>query len=150
MSYDPVLEQTTVIPAEPSCGVKHDVVMMHQYLGSGDDEHGEYDVHKDYDMFVCTRTQALLGVLYPGHMFCVRSDAKEHAFYLSYPLLMGIGHWWFVNLKTDELTPYLIGNMAGEILERYRLPRGAWDEASFLDARKRHSKLVNPAREIPN
>lgn len=150
MSHEAVLEKTTVVPAEPSRGVKHDVVMMHQYLADGDDPTGEYDVHKDYDMFICNRAQALLSVLYPGHMFCVRSDAKAHSFYLSYPILMGIGYWWYVNLRTDELTPYLIGNMAGEILERYGLPRGAWQESSFLEAREKHSRLTNQRRKIPN
>lgn len=143
MPNDPVLLRQDVIEAEG--GVKHDMVMLEKYEAPSDGD----DPHKDYDRWVARRAMAVLKTHYPGHLWCVVSDAKQHILKISIPILMGVCHWYVINLRTHELTPLNLLEAGGNILERYRLNRGRFEEASFLDARAQHSALVRPSRRIP-
>lgn len=147
MSGDAVLERTIVQEAEG--GVQHDVVVMQKYIPPAGDEN-EYDVHKDYDMWCAGRVYGLLIKHYPGHLWCVESDVKAHLVKISIPILMGIGDWYVINLKTHELTQGNIIVAGGEILERYGLFRGIMNDGAFLDARAKYSKLVDKSRGIPD
>jgi len=144
---DPVLEHTVVQAADGA--VKHDIVVMQKYIAPPGDE-DKYDVHKDYDMWCAGRVYGLLSKHYPGHLWCVESDVRGHLVKISIPILMGIGDWYVINLRTHELTPGIIIVAGGEILERYGLFRGVFNDGEFLMARQKHSKLLVPSRKVPD
>lgn len=148
MPLDPVLTRQHVIEADGP--VHHDQVILEKYEApAGSDGLAAEDPHKDYDMWVARRAMALLKAAYPGHFWCVVSDAKHHILKISIPVLMGVCHWYVINLRTHEMVPRTVILAGGEILERYGLTRGALQEAAFLDARARHSALVVPTRRVP-
>jgi hypothetical protein len=123
-----------------------DIAMVEQYIAPAD---GSFDVFKDYDMWVARRAMGVLYTHYAGHMWQVQSDTKKHLLKISIPILMGVCHWYVINLKIHELTPNLIVRAGGEILERYGLPRGRFELGSFLEARAKYSALVRRTRPIP-
>ena len=51
------------------------------------------------------------------------------------PILMGFENWWVVNLATHDIVDGMRKG-AGEILERYCMPRGRFQLPSFLEARE--------------
>lgn len=85
---------------------------------------------------------------YPGHFWATRSDIKQGVVMFSLPVLMGVDEWFVINLETTDIVQGMKQG-AGEILERYRLPRGRLHLPSYLDARAKHSRLVLPFRKIP-
>lgn len=123
-----------------------DSTVVEQYIAPTD---GEFDVHKDYDMWCARRAMALLLAAYPGHLFQVQSDVKKHLFKISIPILMGVCNWYVVNLRTHEMSKETVVRAGGEILERYGIPRGRMDLAAFLEAREKHSALVRRSRPVP-
>jgi hypothetical protein len=124
-----------------------DQSVIEQYIGPADE--GETDPFRDYDMWVARRAMAVLKTHYPGHLWQVQSDTKAHLLKISIPILMGVCHWYVINLKTHEMTPQTVMRGGGEILERYGLSRGSFELGSFLSARQEHSKLLKKRRPVP-
>lgn len=145
MPHESVLEKCHVVTGE----AHHDLVIQERYEAPcGESGEAVFDVHKDYDKWIANRTMALLKAEYPGHFWAVESDSKQHILKISIPILMGFMHYYVINLRQTELTPMAVLRAGGEILERYRLPRGMFTDA-FFDARRDLSKIVNKRRPIP-
>lgn len=97
---------------------------------------GTPDVHEAFDKFVGNRLKEILTYHYPGYRWKMVADASQGIVYFSIPAIMGdtlhmvirLGDW-------DDLTPPLIIDKGGELLERLNLPRTGFDEASFIKAR---------------
>ncbi len=120
----------------------HDSIYLEKYEAPVAADGSTDDIHKDYDLWAARRGMALLKANYPGHFWCVESDVRKHLFKISIPILMGIGDWYVINLRTHELTPGTVLAAGGELLERYRLP-AKFELGSFLEARAKHSPLAN-------
>ncbi|MGP0093131.1 MAG: hypothetical protein ACLPKB_24800 [Xanthobacteraceae bacterium] len=129
---------------------RHDILVLEKYEApAGDDGGGAPDPFREYDLWVANGMMALLKAAYPGHFWACQHDTRQRIAKIGIPILMGVSNWMVINLKTHELTPGLVIASGGEILERYRLPRGRLEIGSFLDARARHSALVVPSRKVP-
>lgn len=141
------------ITEERGFGV-HDATVMVQHVTPAG---GEADPFKDADMALARHIRTYLVTRFPmGYEWCVNADLANGIIKFSIPVLMGVSHWYVVNLRrfksaggpgTDLDRAVLHG--AGEILERYRLSRSVFDQAAFLTAREQHSKLVVSGRAIP-
>ncbi len=87
---------------------------------------------------------------YPGVPWRTIYDFAGKMAHFSIPILMGINRFWSINLTTDTLTEGLLLRAAGELLERYRIPRTRdLDLAAFLTARALHSALLVQSRKVP-
>ena len=60
---------------------------------------------------------------------------------------MGMNYAYLV--KGRDLTAEAVLKGGGELLERYRLPRGRFDLDRFLEAREKHSVLVGRSKKVP-
>jgi hypothetical protein len=127
----------------------HDRVVLTKYEAPMEsDGVAASDPYKARDIAVARTMMAWLEKHYPGHMWGCIADLAQGIVKFNIPILMGVSEWWVVNLRThDVIDGMRIG--AGQILERYRLPRGRFHLASFLEARAKHSKLVVPSRKVP-
>lgn len=145
MSGDPETTAETVV--EGTNG-RHDIVLVERHIAPSE---GEEDPVKDFDAWRARRVMAVLQHAYPGHLWAVDHDLKQGVCKISIPILMGICAWWVFNLRTHgELTKGMVIAAGGEILERYGLSRVRFNLATFLEAREKHSALVNRHRSVPN
>jgi hypothetical protein len=102
---------------------------------------------RDYELLVARSVFALLQQHYGGHLWFVDCSTQRGGVAISIPILLG-GNWvYFIRLA--DLDSAAVVRAGGEILERYRLPRGAFELGAFLDARARHSILIHAAHEPP-
>lgn len=148
MPMDPTVVQEDVIEKSGFGG--HDIVVSTQHEASSDvDGNAEFDIHKDYDLWLAKRVYTKLIELYPGHLWAVQSDCKQHIIKIGLPILMGVKWWYCINLRQTELSDRVIMIGGGEILEMYRQKRGRIDVGAFLDAREKHSALLVPSRKPP-
>src|ERR1700722_19156644 len=124
----------------------HDATLMVQHITPPG---GEADPYKAADLALAMKVRAFLLTRFPvGYEWCVCADLAHGIVRFSIPILMGVKHWYVVNLRTTPLDAGVLRG-AGEILERYRLSRTLFDITAFLTAREQHSKLVAPRRAIP-
>lgn len=100
-----------------------------------------------YELWVARRAFALLEAAYPGHLWLVDCDLAKGGVAISIPVLMG-GNWVYF-IRMADLEPRKVIMAGGELLERYRLPRGAIRPDRFVEARDRHSILANKAKKVP-
>ena len=100
------------------------------------------------DLDLAAKIMGWLRTRYPGYPWAVISDLAQGIVRFNIPIVMGVTHWYIVNLRTTTIEDGLVDG-AGEILERYRLPRTHFNAGAFLQAREQHSKLVNPHRLVP-
>jgi hypothetical protein len=139
---------------------QHDIVYLERIIGGpmADWEETqcrlaraqEVEAINDFDLWRAGRVMAVLKTQFPGHLWCVEHDLAQGICKISIPILMGICNWYVLNLRTHgDLTKGMVIAAGGEILERYRLPRCRLEIGSFLDARERHSALVNRRRMVP-
>jgi hypothetical protein len=85
---------------------------------------------------------------YPGHLWATVSNLHQGVVMFNLPILTGVDEWFVINLRTHDIIDGLrLG--AGQLLERYKLKRGAFDLTTFLDAREKHSRLVDRFRKVP-
>jgi hypothetical protein len=107
---------------------------------------GEVD-NTAYELWVSRRVFELLEGAYPGFTWFVECDLAKGGVIIALPILMG-GNWvYFVRMV--DLTPQRVIAAGGEILERYRLRRGAFELGAFLAARDKHSILIGRAKSVP-
>lgn len=138
-----VLEKTT------SGG--NDRVVLTQYEAPSTPEGGiAEDTRKDFDFWAARQAMAVLESEYPGHLWRVVHDSAQGMAYISIPILMGVNKFIAVNLKTHALDSSRVKVAGGEILERYGLVRGRFQVAPFLEAREKHSILVDRSRKVPS
>ena len=127
------------ITREP--GLPRRRIEQRRYVQAGDPD------RTDYEIWVATRAFELLDRAYPGFIWFVECDLAKGGVAIALPVLMG-GNWvYFIRLR--DLTPARVIAAGGEILERYRLPRGKFELGSFLGARDKHSILAGRAKKVP-
>lgn len=108
-----------------------------------------FDPFQQYDEWAAKQVMNTLEQHYPGHSFRVIHDSMQGVCLISIPILMGVNKFMAVNLKTHAMDSHRAVHAGGEILERYGLFRGEFDAPSFLDAREKHSILVDRSRKVP-
>ena len=147
MTQDPVIVGQTIMP-KGDFGA-NDRVILHQYEGPSDsDGNPAPDPWRAKDAEVVKTMMRWLEKHYPGHLWGCVADLRHGIVKFNIPILMGVRHWWVVNLRTHDIVDGMRQG-AGQILERYRLNRGRFNLAQFLDARAQHSKLIVPSRLVP-
>lgn len=89
-----------------------------------------------WELAVARKAGAVLERHYPGHPFELRVDARQGVLMLRLNPLMGL-HWHVIHLSTLAGDPAFCAviRAAGEILERYQMPRARFSLDHFLAAR---------------
>ena len=118
--------------------------IVERFIADSDDPQGS---RARYDLWVARRAMELLEGAYPGHPWMVEADSARGIVTVSLPVLMG-GNWVYL-IKWADLAPARVVAAGGEVLERYRLPRGGFELGSFLEARARHSIMLDRGRKVP-
>jgi hypothetical protein len=130
----------------------HDMVLLTKYEANSkaDGSKDENDPFMRMDLANAKWMMEVLQRHYPGHLWSTKYDGHHKMAYLSIPFLMGINKYWAVNLVQDQLTEGLLMRAGGELLERYGLKRSRFELTPFLEARDKHSALVNRKRVVPS
>jgi hypothetical protein len=153
MPDDPVIQRQEVIP-RPNFGDPDSVVVESHLAPYSREVEGAvvFDPYKDADMAICRQMIGFLQDNFPiAYSWRVECDIAQGIAKMSIPVLMGINNWMVINLKThggSEFGPKVV-DLAGQILERYLLPRDKYNLGKFLEARAQHSALVVPSRKVP-
>jgi hypothetical protein len=100
------------------------------------------------DVAAARAVRRILDTAYPGHDWEVVADSGQGYVAFRIPALMGMNYAYLV--KGRDLTAEAILKGGGELLERYRLPRGKFDLDRFLAARAEHSILLGRSKKIPS
>jgi len=100
------------------------------------------------DVAAARAVRRILDTAYPGHDWEVVADSGQGYVAFRIPALMGMNYAYLV--KGRDLTAEAILKGGGELLERYRLPRGKFDLDRFLAARAEHSVLLDRTKKIPS
>jgi hypothetical protein len=100
------------------------------------------------DVAAAKAVRRILDQAYPGHDWEVVADSAQGYVAFRIPALMG-GNWAYL-IRAKDVTPEAVRKGGGELLERYRLPRGKFDLDRFLAARAEHSILLGRSRKIPS
>lgn len=96
---------------------------------------GSLDPHRGFDLFVAKRIDEILTHHYPGYPWKVVSNAQQGIVYFNIPALMGETLHWLIKLGDwNDLSPKLVIDGGGELLERMNLPRQGFEVMSFLEA----------------
>ena len=99
------------------------------------------------DIAAARAVRRILDTAYPGHDWEVVADSAQGYVAFRIPALMGVNFAFLI--KAGDLTPQAVLKGGGELLERYRLPRGRFDLDRFLEAREKHSILLDRRRKVP-
>ena len=133
---------------------QHDMVLIERYVGPNPESISDAEKLQavyEFDIWRANRVAAVLKTAYAGYLWCVEHDLSQGICKISIPILMGIANWYVFNLRTHgDLTKGMVLVAGGEILERYGLPRTAFHLGAFLEARGKHSALVNRRRPVPS
>lgn len=147
MPHDPETVALDVI--EKSAFGAHDMVVQTKYEAPSDSDGGiAEDPFKEKDIEVAHTMMRWLNRHFPGYPWACIADLKNKIVKFNIPILMGVNAWYVINLTTHDIVEGLAKG-AGEILERYRLPRHRFHLGAFLGAREQHSKLIVPTRKVP-
>src|ERR1700688_2311921 len=148
INNDPVVLR---VDAEESSGRgDHNRVVVSQYVSSRPGGSTfETDPNAEEDQTLARYVRWFLLSKFPcGYEWCVIADTFQGIVTISIPILMGVNKKMVINLRTTPLDQGVL-RCAGEILERYWLPRSHFDSGLFLQARQLHSALVLRSRQIP-
>lgn len=103
---------------------------------------GSLDPHRNFDAFVAGRIMEILNHHFPGYPWNAVSNAQQGIVYFSIPVLMGETLRWLIKLGDwSDLSPKLVIDGGGELLERMNLPRHGFEVMSFIEARDNRHKL---------
>ena len=100
------------------------------------------------DLAAARAVRRILDTAYPGHDWDVIADSGQGYVAFRSPALMGANFAYLI--KGKDLTAEAVLKGGGELLERYRLPRGKFDLDRFLEAREKHSILLKRSNKIPS
>lgn len=130
----------------------------HSFQGRKAFFEGQYNPHTDkYDpdpyaranMDMAKRIHSVLTFHYPGHPWHVASNLRHGIVQIGLPTFTS----WTYNIRVAELKadPKMnaVKKGAGEMLERYRMPRAGFDIPHYLDAQAKFKPLVNYNRKPP-
>ena len=87
---------------------------------------------------------------YPGHPWAVAANHQQGVAQIFMPTFT---NWqYIINLKDYYSDPkgHHIIKGAGEMLERYRLPRSGFDVGHYMAAQKKHLPFLNMKRRPPD
>jgi hypothetical protein len=115
-----------------------------RFLPSGD---GSFSRARN-DVAAARAIRRILDTAYPGHDWEVVADSGQGYVAFRIPVLMGAHYAYLV--KGKDLTAEAVLRGGGELLERYRLPRGKFDLDRFMEAREQHSILLDRRRKVPS
>jgi hypothetical protein len=79
----------------------------------------------------------------------VEADAAQGIVKFNLPMLMNLNHVYVINLRTCGDIGTAVVNGAGEILERFLLPRDKFNLGMILEARCTKSTFVHPWMKVP-
>jgi hypothetical protein len=99
------------------------------------------------DLAAARSVRRILDTAYPGYDWEVVADSAQGYVAFRIPALMGMNYAYLV--KGKDLTAEAVLTGGGELLERYRLPRGKFDLDRFLEARAQHSILLDRSKKVP-
>lgn len=140
---------TTNLEVSKTDGAPDAVLQTRYEAPAGPNAEVAEDPYAEADALLAQRSMEWLRSRYSGHLWCVISDLAQGIVKFNIPILMGVNNFWIINLRTTSMADGLVEG-AGQILERYNLRRGRIDVAAFLEAREKHSILVNRFRKVPN
>jgi hypothetical protein len=147
MPHDIITTNQTVLEKTTHGG--NDRVVLEKYEAPCSPDGGYApDPYREQDAAIARTMMAWLEKHYPGHHWGCIADSAQGIVKFNMPILMGVLDWWVVNLRTHDIIDGMRQG-AGQILERYRLRRGPFELVSFLEARAKHSALVNHRRKVP-
>lgn len=114
-------------------------IVLQQYIPPLD---GRSDDYEGFDMQLARGIGELLNKHYFGYSWKSYADSRQGIVGFAIPELMGPTLHIVINLKKfSDLTPDLIVNKAGELLERMNLPRDKFDMAALKMARLSRHKF---------
>lgn len=124
---------------------------QHRYEAPGLGEFDEKDPFQAADLTLTGRVADVIQRHYPGHPWMIEVSHEQGVVMVSIPLFTG-RHKYVIHINTLKTDPALrtVIRAAGEILERYRIPRNRFNVDDFLTAldgipkhqRAHHGKLV--------
>ena len=150
MPHEPITIKSTFVPhqrfGEP------DRVVIQEYIAPADNDNGiAVDLCKDADAQIARELQGYLESSFPAtYGWKAFSDIAQKIIGFRLPLLMPQDVWYIINLRTHPDYKPLIVNAAGELLERYRLPRDHFDLGALLTSRETLGALIKPRRKVPD
>lgn len=89
------------------------------------------------DFFLTRRIGEIVERHYFGQPFSVKVSHEQGVVQIQIPILMGAENWWCVHIDDLANDPDMrcVVKACGEILERYNIPRCAYDREAFMAAR---------------
>lgn len=99
--------------------------------------------HTAIDQSIAESVGRMLHHHYRGHFWMVHVDSKQGVCLITIPVLLGN---WKYKIPLTSLSEAMVVRAGGEILERFKIPRGNIDIAAFVSAR---GKAVSRANEQP-
>jgi hypothetical protein len=150
MPGDPVIERQEVVPGAFGA---HDHVVTESHVAPLSTEiEGMLveDPHKAADKALAKHVYAFLKTRFPiEYDWFVEADAAQGIVKFNIPMLMNLNHVYVINLRTCGSIGEAVVNGAGELLERFLLPRDKFNLGAILEARCTKSTLVHPWMKVP-
>ncbi len=146
MPHEPVTIRSTFAPHDKFGDP--DRVVVEEYIAPADgDGNVAVDPYKEADASVARELEHYLNQHFPAaYGWKGFSDLAKRVIGLRLPVLMPENVWYVINLRTHPDYQPVIVRAAGELLERYRLPRDRFDLGAFLESRAKYSGLIFPWR----
>lgn len=125
-------------------GRRHDrnMVTVQMYKGPLD---GRPDLYAKFDMWCAGQVMGILEKHHPGYPWMAECNAAQGMISISIPVLMGPTLKYALKLKDWESLALhgekMVMEGAGNLLERFNLPRTGFEAATFLKARD-HRELA--------
>lgn len=135
------VSDTPILIKEDAVGVSEgrSIVAETRYIPPLD---GHDDLYAEFDLQIARGIYELLTKVYFGYDWKTFADSQQGIVGFQIPALMGPTLHYVVNLKQfSDLTPDLIINRGGELLERMHLPRHKFDMLALIEAQKNKAEF---------
>lgn len=97
--------------------------------------YGDISTHRQPTPADMTAAKEIFRVLkreFPGHPWSVEVDAKEG--WAKIGILQLLGPNWTMFMKFEDWTDQKVRDLAGQLLERFKIPRSTIDIAAYMSA----------------